>query len=174
MSSLQKYQKKRDFTKTPEPKASKIKRKKSDDKNIFVIQEHFSKRKHFDFRIQISSSLRSWAIPKGIPKTTKDKRLAMLTENHPLEYAKFQGVIPKGQYGAGKVKIYDSGNFENIKKDKKGKIIPINKCFKNGQIEIFLHGKKINAAYALVRFRDEKRWLLIKMKNKKDAKKTKS
>ncbi|NGX34633.1 MAG: hypothetical protein K1060chlam1_00986 [Candidatus Anoxychlamydiales bacterium] len=173
MSSLQKYRKKRDFAKTSEPK-EKVKKNKNSKKNIFVIQEHFSKRKHFDFRIQISSSLRSWAVPKGIPKKTSDKRLAMLTENHPLEYAKFEGVIPKGEYGAGRVVIYDRGIFENIKKDKEGKIVSINKCFKNGQIEIFLHGKKINAAYALIRFRDEKTWLLIKMKKKKDDKKSKS
>lgn len=180
MSNLQKYRKKRDFTKTPEPKPKALKKvkakvKKISKKNIFVIQEHFSKRKHFDFRIQISNSLRSWAVPKGIPKQTQDKRLAMLTENHPLQYAKFEGVIPEGQYGAGRVKIYDTGTFENIKKDKKGKIISINKCFKNGQIEIFLHGKKINAPYALIRFRDEKTWLLIKMKKRKENdKKSKS
>ncbi|NGX52173.1 MAG: hypothetical protein KR126chlam5_00468 [Candidatus Anoxychlamydiales bacterium] len=178
MSSLQKYRKKRDFTKTQEPMTrkpkpfktkAKAKTKKSSKKNSFVIQEHFSKRKHFDFRIQISSSLRSWAVPKGVPKNTKDKRLAILTENHPLEYAKFEGVIPKGEYGAGRVKIYDSGTFENIKKDKEGKIVPISKCFKNGQIEIFLHGKKINAAFALVRFKDDKTWLLIKMKKIKNG-----
>ncbi|HEU64954.1 MAG: hypothetical protein KR126chlam4_00590 [Candidatus Anoxychlamydiales bacterium] len=170
MSSLQKYKKKRDFSKTPEPKIQKSEAKTQ--KYIFVIQEHFSKRKHFDFRIQILSSLRSWAVPKGIPKNTKDKRLAILTENHPLEYAKFEGVIPKGEYGAGRVKIYDRGTFENIKKDKEGKIVAISKCFKNGQIEIFLHGKKINAAYALVRFRDDKTWLLIKMKKRKNDKKS--
>ncbi|NGX62881.1 MAG: hypothetical protein KR126chlam6_00283 [Candidatus Anoxychlamydiales bacterium] len=165
--SLKSYQKKRDFKKTPEPKAKVL---KTERENIFVIQEHFSKRKHFDFRIQINRALKSWAVPKGVPKKTSEKRLAMLTEDHPLEYAKFQGTIPQGEYGAGRVKIYDSGTFENIKKDKAGKIVPINKCFKNGQIEIFLHGKKINAAFALVKFRDDKTWLLIKMRKKDEVK----
>lgn len=163
MSSLKNYQKKRDFKKTPEPKASL---KTTAKKNIFVIQKHFSKRLHFDFRIQIRGTLKSWAVPKGVPKKTSEKRLALLTEDHPLEYAKFEGTIPQGEYGAGKVIIYDSGTFENIKKDKSGKIVPIGKCFKNGQIEILLQGKKLKGAFALVKFRDDKTWLLIKMKKR--------
>lgn len=169
MSSLTSYRKKRNFTKTPEPKA-KIKKSK---KNIFVIQKHLSKRPHFDFRIQIKGALKSWAVPKGIPKNTSEKKLAMLTEDHPIEYSNFEGTIPKGEYGAGKITIWDKGTFENIKKDKKGKEIPISKCFQNGQIEIFLHGKKLNCPFALVRFRDEKSWLLIKMKKRKNERKTK-
>ena len=163
MSDLAGYRKKRDFKKTPEPKTAL---KKQTKKNIFVIQKHFSKRKHFDFRIQIKNVLKSWAVPKGVPKKSSEKRLAILTENHPLGYAKFEGTIPQGEYGAGKVIIYDSGTFENIKKDKKGKIVPIEKCFKMGQIEILLQGKKLNASFALVKFRDDKTWLLIKMKKR--------
>lgn len=161
--SLTTYKKRRNFKKTPEPKAKIAK-----GKNIFVIQKHLSKRPHFDFRIQIKSALKSWAVPKRLPKVSKEKKLAILTEDHPLEYAKFHGTIPEGEYGAGKVIIYDSGTFENIKKDKEGKEIPIYQSFKNGQIEIILHGKKIDAAFALIRFKDEKSWLLIKMKKKKN------
>lgn len=166
--SLLSYKKKRDFTKTKEPKPKRLNKKNNvlkNKNNIFVIQKHLSKRPHFDFRIQIGRVLKSFAVPKGLPKNN-EKKLAILTEDHPLEYAKFEGVIPQGEYGAGRVIIYDSGFFENIKKDKTGKIISINECFKKGQIEIVLHGKKINQAFALIRFKDDKSWLLIKMKKK--------
>ncbi len=164
--SLFSYKKRRDFKITAEPRAKITKGKK----NIFVIQKHLSKRPHFDFRIQIRQNLKSWAVPKGMPKSTKERKLAILTEDHPIEYAQFEGTIPEGQYGAGKVLIWDSGIFENIKKDKNGKEIPLFKCFKNGQIEVFLHGKKTNSAFALIKYRDDKSWLLIKMKKKKDVK----
>jgi len=160
--TLLSYKKKRRFKITSEPKAKITKTKK----DIFVVQKHLSKRPHFDFRIQIKNVLKSWAVPKGMPKSTKEKKLAILTEDHPVEYAKFEGTIPEGEYGAGKVMIWDSGTFENIKKDKKGKEIPLSKCFKNGHIEVFLNGKKLNCPFALVRFRDDKSWLLIKMKKK--------
>ena len=163
MNSLAKYRKKRDFEKTAEPKGSK---KAIFKKNIFVIQKHYSSHLHFDFRLEIGKTLKSWAVPKGIPKSTKIKRLAVLTEDHPIEYAKFEGIIPEGEYGAGKVIIWDKGYFENIKKDQKEKTVSIKKCLKNGQIEIFLHGKKIIGPFALVRFKDDKNWLLIKMKKK--------
>lgn len=162
--SLTTYRKRRDFRKTPEPKAKILK-----GNNIFVIQKHLSKRPHFDFRIQIKRALKSWALPKGIPTKTNERKLAILTEDHPIEYAKFEGTIPQGEYGAGKVIIWDSGKFENIKKDKQGKEIPIYKSFKNGQIEIILHGKKLNSAFALIKFKDDKTWLLIKMKKRNES-----
>jgi DNA ligase D-like protein (predicted 3'-phosphoesterase) len=162
--SLKTYKKKRNFKISKEPLAAKpIKIKKNP---IFVIQKHNATHLHYDFRIEINRVLKSWAVPKNIPKTSNIKRLAILTENHPMKYAKFEGVIPKGNYGAGTVKIVDSGTFENIKKDNQGKIIPIAKCFKLGQIEIHLKGKKINARYALIRFKNDKNWLIIKMKKK--------
>jgi DNA ligase D-like protein (predicted 3'-phosphoesterase) len=164
MNSLIAYRKKRHFDKTKEPKGYLEKHEKE---AVFVIQKHLSKRVHFDFRIQIKNTLKSWAVPKGLPKTSNVKRLAMLTEDHPLEYANFEGTIPQGEYGAGEVIIFDKGTFDNIKKDKQDKEIPMNKCFKNGQIEIFLHGKKIQGAYALIRFKDERSWLLIKMKKRR-------
>jgi DNA ligase D-like protein (predicted 3'-phosphoesterase) len=162
--SLKIYKKKRNLKSSKEPLATKPKISKK--KPIFVIQKHNATHLHYDFRIEINRVLKSWAIPKNIPKTSNIKRLAVLTENHPLKYAKFEGEIPEGNYGAGSVKIIDSGNFENIKKDKNGKIIPISKCFKLGQIEIHLKGKKINAKYALIRFKGDKNWLIIKMKKR--------
>ena len=159
--SLKRYLKKRDFSKTNEPKP-KIKTKGK----IFVIQKHFARTLHYDFRIQIGNSLRSWAVPKNIPKSTKVRRLAILTENHPLEYASFAKTIPKGEYGAGKVEIYDRGIFYNIKKDEHGKTIPLEKSFKMGSIEVFLKSKKIDAAYAIIRFKDKKNWLIVKMKKR--------
>lgn len=163
MSRLADYIKKRHFKKTPEPKGTV---KKASKNRIFVIQQHLSKRPHFDFRIEIKGVLKSWALPKGIPKTTAIKRLAMLTDDHPLEYANFEGIIPKKEYGAGEVKIFDSGTYENIKKDKAGKKIPIEKSFINGKIEIYLYGKKIQGAYAIIKYKNDKTWLLIKMKKK--------
>ncbi|NGX56644.1 MAG: hypothetical protein K1060chlam5_00887 [Candidatus Anoxychlamydiales bacterium] len=162
--SLVSYRKKRKFKLSKEP----IDRKKNKAKKqpIFVLQKHNATHLHYDFRIEIKGVLKSWAIPKNIPKTTKVKRLAMLTEDHPMEYAKFEGIIPKGNYGAGSVKIVDKGTYENIKKDKNGKIIPMSKCFKSGQIEFFLKGKKLNGPYALINFKDKKSWLIIKMKKR--------
>lgn len=126
-------------------------------KSIFVIQKHEATHLHYDFRLEISGSLKSWAIPKGIPKTSKEKHLAILTEDHQLSYANFEGIIPKGEYGAGKVTIYDKGYYTNLKS------ASMAACFKKGEIEIFLKGKKIDGPYALVHMK-EKNWLLIKVK----------
>ncbi len=103
--------------------------------------------------------LKSWAVPKGIPKKTAERRLAIETEDHPMEYAYFKGVIPEGQYGAGLVEIWDRGTFTNRKE------LPLKKCYSKGAIELDLKGKKLKGAYALIHFR-EKQWLLIKMKKK--------
>ena len=156
--SLKKYREKRRFDKTEEP----IDKRSS--KNIFVVQKHFAKNLHYDFRLQIGKTLKSWAVPKGPSKATKDKRLAILVEDHPLSYADFEGEIPKGEYGAGKVAIWDRGFYKNCKKDKNGKKISLKKSMENGQIEIEVFGKKLKGKYALIHFK-EKNWLLIKMKN---------
>ena len=142
------------------------KSEKKEKKLLFVVQKHVAKTLHYDFRLQIGKTLKSWAIPKGPSLSTKDKRLAILTENHPLSYAQFEGEIPKGQYGAGKVLLWDKGNYKNIKKDKEGKILSMKSCFEKGQIEVELKGKKLKGPYALIHFK-EKNWLLIKMKEKK-------
>ena len=136
---------------------SKGDKKNKIKKNIFVVQKHFSKHLHFDFRLQIGNVLKSWAIPKGPSKSTKDKRLAILVDDHPLSYANFEGEIPKGQYGAGTVEIWDRGYFENFSKKQS-----LKKSFENGHLEINLIGKKLKGKYSLIHFK-ENNWLLIKM-----------
>lgn len=154
---LQQYRKKRTFTKTPEPKGKK---KKASKEPIFVVQKHRARSLHYDLRLEMGGVLKSWAVPKGLPKTMGVKHLAILTEDHPLEYAKFEGTIPKGEYGAGKVKIVESGTYENMKS------ASMSTCLRKGVLEVRFHGKKLKNAYALVRFRD-KNWLLMKVRIKK-------
>ena len=150
--SLIQYSKKRNLKKSKEPKPEK---KSSKSKKIFVIQEHHAKRLHWDLRLEMNGVLKSWAVPKEPPKTKGIKRLAIQVENHPLEYAKFHKVIPEGQYGAGKVKIWDKGTYELIDKDSK-------------KIEFKLHGKKLKGNYVLVKTdygsKPEKSWLFMKIK----------
>lgn len=121
-------------------------------RKIFVIHEHFARKHHYDLRLEINGVLKSWAVPKEIPIRKGEKRLAVEVEDHPLDYAKFEGEIPEGNYGAGKVIIWDSGHFLLLKKDEK-------------VIEIDLRGEKIRGIYVLLLFREEsnkKNWLLFK------------
>lgn len=153
--TLLKYTKKRDFKKTPEPKGkegvSELKRP------IYIIQKHDATRLHYDFRLEIGGALKSWAVPKG-PSTDPDvKRLAIETEDHPLGYANFEGVIPEGEYGAGEIIIWDQGNFENIKDD------DLKTQYDDGQIEVRLKGEKIYGNYVLIKT-NGKNWILKKMK----------
>lgn len=161
-SSLSTYQKKRNFKKTPEPKGKKSSRKKNP---IFVVQKHAARSLHYDFRIEVNGVLKSWAIPKGLPKT-KEKRLAVLTEDHPMQYANFEGRIPEGEYGAGTVKIWDKGTYENIKKNRQGRSLTMTGCLRKGQVEVLLKGKRFKGAYALIHFKG-KNWLMLKMKLRK-------
>lgn len=159
---LSKYKKRRNFTKSPEP-AGKRKVKPS-KKPIFVIQKHDATRLHYDFRIEIDGVLVSWAVPRGPSLNPKEKRLAIRTDDHPIDYAKFEGTIPEGQYGAGTVMVWDIGKYKNIK-TKNGRVVSMKQCLKNGQIEIFLEGKKLKGGYALIQMRRKDQWLLIKMKD---------
>lgn len=164
--SLRKYKSKRDLNNSGEPKGNKTSEKKPHDKPIFVIQKHDASHLHYDFRIEINGALKSWAIPKGPSTNPSIKRLAVETEDHPMEYATFEGVIPEGHYGAGPVIVWDTGTFNNIK-EKDGKIVSLEQSYKNGQIEVDLHGKKLQGGYALIRTApaNEKKWLLIKMRD---------
>lgn len=122
------------------------------ERKIFVIHEHFAKKHHYDLRLEINGVLKSWAIPKEIPLKAGEKRLAVEVDDHPVEYAKFEGEIPKGMYGAGRVSIWDRGYFLLLKKNSKG-------------IEIDIRGKKFRGRYVLLLFREEngkKNWLLFK------------
>jgi len=161
MTPLKTYQAKRDFTKTREPKGKRTRKTK---KTIFVVQQHAARSNHFDFRLEMGNVLKSWAVPKGIPIEVAEKHLAVETEDHPLDYATFEGKIPKGEYGAGKVKIWDKGSYRNIRK------LSIKDSYENGQIEVALNGRKLKGRYALIRTKfnnNPKNWLLIKMREDK-------
>jgi len=159
--SLKKYEKKRNFDKTPEPEGEVTKsfcekivkeyKGKKLERPVFVIQEHHASHLHWDLRLEFDGVLKSWAVPKKPSKDPKVKRLAVQVEDHPIEYACFEGIIPEGNYGAGKVKIWDKGSFELISK-KKNKII------------LNIKGKKLKGTYVLLRFRPPKNWLFFKKK----------
>lgn len=150
--SLKEYLKKRKFSKTREPKGrAKSKSKTKEKQKIFVIQEHHASHLHWDFRLEMHGVLKSWAVPKEPPKVFGIKRLAIQVEDHPLEYAGFHGTISKGNYGAGKVKIWDSGKYQLVEKTMK-------------KIVFDLHGRKLHGRYTLLFFQPPKHWLLYKNK----------
>ncbi len=160
-----KYQEKRDFGKTREPKGGERKNKK--DKNpIFIVQKHDATNLHYDFRLEINGTLKSWSVPKGPSTDPSVKRMAIPTEDHPMDYADFEGVIPEGQYGGGTVMVWDSGQFTNLKKDDDGNPISLEESYRMGTVEVFLHGKKLKGGYALIKMKGgsmKGNWLLIKM-----------
>jgi len=160
--STKDYRSKRDFDKTGEPKGSSD--KKSSKQPQFVIQKHDASSLHYDFRIEADGVLKSWAVPKGPSTDPSEKRLAIPTEDHPIDYADFEGTIPEDEYGGGTVLIWDRGDYENIT-EKDGEIQPIKKALDAGHVLIALHGEKLKGGYALHRTGngDDARWLLIKM-----------
>lgn len=161
--SLAVYNKKRDFKQTLEPAG-----KKSGNGGFrFVVQEHHASRLHYDFRLELGGVLKSWAVPKGPSMKPADKRLAVQTEDHPVSYINFKGTIPKGNYGAGKVLIWDAGKFEPVNADHQ----PITEraallALKKGELKFVLKGKKLSGEFVLVQMKEEKNWLLIKHKDK--------
>lgn len=165
--SLSDYHKKRDFKLSKEPFGGD-KNTRDADKNIFVIQKHDATNLHYDFRLLVDGVLKSWAVPKGPSTNPDDKRLAVPTEDHPIEYADFEGTIPEGQYGGGTVMVWDAGTYENEKKDAKGNEIPMQKQLEKGRCTFVLHGKKLKGAYTLIRFGKgkDKNWMLKKVDDK--------
>ncbi len=154
--SLKEYKRKRRFDSTPEPAGRGPSHRGSD----FVVQEHHARRLHYDFRLEVNGVMKSWAVPKGPSMNPGDKRLAIQTEDHPLEYAKFQGEIPQGNYGAGDVIIWDNGTFEvegNLSAQQQ---------LDRGELKFILHGKKLTGSFVLVKIRSrepgKQEWLLIK------------
>lgn len=153
INSLNKYNNKRNFDKTKEPKGKKD---KSTKRLRFVVQHHIARKDHYDLRLESHGVLKSWAVPKGPSYNSKDKRLAVLVEDHPLSYRNFEGIIPKGEYGGGTVMIFDDGYYEplgNFEKD-----------YKNGIIKFKLFGKRLKGLWTLVHFKEDN-WLLIKDKD---------
>jgi len=155
MASLTEYRKKRKFTETSEPRGKDRLR----DGNQFVVQEHHARRLHYDFRLEIDGVLKSWAVPKGPSMNPADKRLAVQTEDHPLEYGSFHGTIPAGNYGAGEVKIWDHGTFEPDGE------LSASEQLRRGELKFILYGDKLKGSFVLVKLRRSESgrdWLLIK------------
>lgn len=161
--SLTTYNKKRNFKTTGEPRGIRKKR----NRFRFVVQRHEASHLHYDFRLELGGTLKSWAVPKGPSLNPATKRLAVMVEDHPVSYISFKGIIPKGNYGAGKVGIWDNGNFVPVDKNHK----PITEkqalaAISKGELKFELKGKKLKGEFVLVRLKnDEKNWLLIKHKD---------
>ena len=155
--ALEHYRKKRDFDKTPEPKGRV--RARRTKHLMFVVQKHAARRLHYDFRLELGGVLLSWAVPKGPSLDPNDKRLAIHTEDHPIEYGDFEGVIPPEQYGAGTVLLWDRGTWTPEGADPESD-------YRNGRLKFQLHGHKLKGRWMLVRTRSDKgekqAWLLIK------------
>jgi len=158
---LKDYRTKRDFARTPEPEGDMSRSEKGPR---FVIQKHDASTLHYDFRIEVDGVLKSWAVPKGPSLDPREKRLAVPTEDHPLDYADFEGVIPEDEYGGGTILVWDSGSYEDIT-EKDGGVQPISEALGTGHALIRLKGHKLTGGYALRRVAtgDNARWLLIKM-----------
>lgn len=165
---LQDYLNKRDFSETPEPEGGGGKEGDagaSEGGPIFVIHKHDASTLHYDFRLEVDGALKSWAVPKGFSTDPKEKRLALPTEDHPLEYAEFEGVIPEDEYGGGTVLVWDAGPYKNLKTDDDGNPVPLSDQVSDGHLTVWLQGEKITGGYALIRTtgNGEERWILVKM-----------
>ncbi|WP_151484434.1 DNA polymerase ligase N-terminal domain-containing protein [Streptomyces albicerus] len=160
-SALRAYRGKRDFDRTAEPRGRDG---SHGDEPRFVVQIHDASTMHFDFRLQVDNVLKSWSIPKGPSADPHDKRLAMPTEDHPLEYEEFEGVIPEGEYGGGTVIVWDHGTYRPLSHDRRGRPVPFGESLERGHATFWLDGSKLHGGYALTRFREGKdeAWLLVK------------
>jgi DNA ligase D-like protein (predicted 3'-phosphoesterase) len=145
--SLKKYWRKRNFEETTEPKGDV----RMSEGNIYVIQKHAATHLHYDLRLEMDGVLKSWAVPKEPPSALGVRRLAVQVEDHPVEYANFAGTIPKGEYGAGTVEIWDRGTYKLIER-------------KDDKLIVEIDGQKLKGVYVLLQFRDQKNWLFFKKK----------
>src|SRR6202008_2479464 len=166
---LSEYSAKRSFNVTPEP-AGALPQGRSGPL-LFVIQQHSATRLHYDFRLECDGVLKSWAVPKGPSLDPAEKRLAVLTEDHPFDYASFEGVIPPGQYGAGEVIVWDCGVYSPDEdtpwvEDSGEAQRQVREGLEKGKLSVFLRGEKVKGSFALVRTKDKKTWLLIKHKDR--------
>lgn len=168
--ALEEYNKKRKFNETSEPIGTSS---LSSNKLVFVIQRHSASRLHYDFRLEVNGVLKSWAVPKGPSLDPNDKRLAMMTEDHPFDYKNFEGSIPEGNYGGGEVEIWDSGTYEPLVSEdslvKASSDTIMKEYLKEGSLKFILHGKKLKGEFALIKIKSNKQknaWLLIKQRDK--------
>jgi bifunctional non-homologous end joining protein LigD len=169
MSSLLSYKNKRVFNATPEPKPER--KKSSKKQSIFVIHKHAASHLHYDLRLELNGVLKSWAVPKGLPQNKNEKHLAIMVEDHPFEYRNFHGVIPKGNYGAGLVEIWDQGVYfapdTNTKDETEAYM---KKALAKGHVRFYLKGKKTDGEYSLIKIKltgQKNAWLLTKIEASK-------
>ncbi|MEV0224901.1 DNA polymerase ligase N-terminal domain-containing protein [Streptomyces sp. NPDC050704] len=166
--ALRTYRGRRDFDRTEEPHGRDG---SSGDGPRFVVQIHDASTTHFDFRLQVDDVLKSWSVPKGPSADPRDKRLAVPTEDHPLEYEEFEGVIPEGEYGGGTVIVWDHGTYRPLSHDRRGRPVPFGESLEHGHARFWLDGAKLRGGYALTRFRggegtgdgEDEAWLLVKI-----------
>ncbi|HEV8123930.1 MAG TPA: DNA polymerase ligase N-terminal domain-containing protein [Gemmatimonadales bacterium] len=160
--SLAEYERKRDFTKTAEPRGKKT---KSTKQLVFVVQKHAATRLHFDLRLELDGVMKSWAVPKGPSLDPAEKRLAMEVEDHPIEYNAFEGIIPKGQYGGGTVMIWDRGIY-TYGNDDMDPVEGLRRGYHGGDLKFVMLGERLKGSFVLVRMKGKKvsgrEWLLIK------------
>ncbi|MFI8992816.1 DNA polymerase ligase N-terminal domain-containing protein [Streptomyces sp. NPDC053542] len=168
---LSTYQHKRDFERTREPRGQEAAGPPSADGGdpVFVVQIHDASTMHFDFRLEVDGVLKSWSVPKGPSTDPHDKRLAMPTEDHPMEYREFEGVIPKGEYGGGTVIVWDQGTYRPLPpKKRKDRDASFAERLEHGHVTFWMDGEKLRGGYALTRFRTaegaegRESWLLVK------------
>jgi DNA ligase D-like protein (predicted 3'-phosphoesterase) len=167
---LDEYRRKRDFDQTSEPADDG---RPSAGDPIYVIQRHDASTLHYDVRLEVDGVLKSWAVPKGPPERPGERRLAVPTEDHPMAYADFAGRIPKGQYGAGRVEIWDRGTYRNLRAEGE-ESLSMAEALNEGKVEVYLQGDKLDGPFALIRVAtdedEEPRWLMLKMKAQPEAK----
>ncbi len=159
------YHEKRDLQRSGEPSGGRRRRGR---RPTFVVQKHGARSLHYDFRLEADGVLKSWSVPKGPSTNPAEKRLAVQTEDHPLDYENFEGVIPPGEYGAGPVIVWDTGTYDNRTKDASGQTIPVTEAIERGHVSFDVHGKKLRGGYALTRIRGGRQpgWLLVKESDK--------
>lgn len=164
--SLKDYKDKRDFDSTSEPgSGGKPSGTRKEKDLIFVVQKHYASRLHYDLRLELDGVLKSWAVPKGPSLDPADKHLAVMVEDHPYDYRDFSGIIPEGNYGAGKVEIWDEGTYNSLNaEDREGSQEEVRAGLKKGHITIIMNGKKLKGEFALIKLKNAKgnNWLLIK------------
>ena len=162
---LDEYRRKRDFRRTPEPRGRRGQRRKAPR---FVIQKHDATSLHYDFRLEVAGVLKSWAVPKGPSTDPRDRRLAMPTEDHPLGYIDFEGLIPEDEYGAGPVIVWDAGTYRNLS-ERDGGEISMEEALRGGHARVWLEGRKLRGGYSLRRTTiggsPREKWLLVKLKD---------
>jgi DNA ligase D-like protein (predicted 3'-phosphoesterase) len=159
--TLDEYRRKRDFGRTPEPRGRRTRSAKDPP---FVVQKHDASRLHYDLRLEVDGVLKSWALPRGPSMDPAQKRLAVPTEDHPLEYRTFEGVIPEGEYGGGAVIVWDQGTYRNLT-ERDGKPVPMARALEAGHVRVWLDGAKLQGGFALTRLPRAGRpaWLFVKM-----------